>query len=254
MSENEENITPPVPEPEPEPEPEPVPVRVGRTVARPVGRGKQARPPRRQPAAVQQVPSRKAAVSFPEEEEEQDQALANAFSAVQSALRRSANAEEAQEKLNSALAAIGNLDDKTARHLAASEEFQQAMIKIASAAQAKPGDPILDEKGREIGRVPLSFKDMQEIYPEYSWIPPRHDIIEVNGVSVEVWEGVPAKGPKIFYDIQMEAIAAERRAANAGREILEHSPVAYGDGFSLEVGWRKMSDEELLAQPGNREV
>jgi hypothetical protein len=240
-----------VQEPEPEPESEPV---VVRATAMPIGKGKAMKKKPGRPAKTATVQSKRAVAQDIVQEEEQDAALANAFKAVQAAMRKSSTAEEAKAKLNEALSAIGNLDDQTARHLAASEEFQQAMLKIAGAAQGKPGDPLLDEKGREIGRIPWTLDYMKEIYPEWSWIPPRTDTLSINGVDVIVYEGVQAKGPKCFFDLQMQSIESERQAARAGVAILSGSPVAYGDGFSMDVGWHKMTEEELLNQPGNREV
>jgi hypothetical protein len=186
------------------------------------------------------------------EYDEEADALQGVMNSILASKRAAATEAEAKGALDNMRAAMGKLTPETARHLAASEEFQQAMVRIAGAAKARPGDPIYDDKGREISRVPLTFQDMQEIYPEFSWVPPRNDIIEVNGVSVQVWEGVPARGPKIFYDIQMESIAKEREINRSHLPILAGSPVAYGDGFTAEpMGWHKMTDDELLAQPGN---
>jgi hypothetical protein len=255
-----------VQEPEPEDEPEeakpataratvtvhPVTARPQSKVVKPKGKG--GRPKKAAPVArpVSATPRSSTGTLNEAQYDEEAEALQGVMNSILASKRAAATEEEAKGAMDNLRTAMGKLTPETARHLAASEEFQEAMLRIASAAKARPGDPIYDDKGREISRVPMTFQDMCEIYPMYEWVPRRNDIIEVNGVSVQVWEGVRAKGPKIFYDVQEESINKEREADRSHLAVLTGSIAAYGDGFTADaIGWHKMTDDELLAQPGN---
>lgn len=164
------------------------------------------------------------------------------------------NTATAQSLIAELAAATTGLSDEALRHLANTEEFHAAFERLGKTAGRSPGDPVFDEKGRELYREPWTYEAMCKTYEMFRWMPPRDDIIEVNGVAVQVWEGREAVGPKIFYDIQMQSIEAERQAGRSHHEILANGPLRYADDVSVGVGWHKMTTEELLAQPGNREV
>lgn len=182
-------------------------------------------------------------------------AMSNVLKDVVKAEKQSRDKEQAQKALKLFQEAVGKLSDEGFRILSANTEFQEMAQKVGQRSGTQPGSPIFDGNGRQIGYQPYSYDDFCRIYPMVTWTPPRDDVIEVNGVSCRVIGHIENTAPSIFRDIQMESWRAEL-AAMAGqnqRRTLETSPYAAADGVTLEVGFYKMTDAELLRQPGNVE-
>lgn len=159
---------------------------------------------------------------------------------------------QAKERAQQFVNLLSEVDDETFKLILADDEVQSLTQKMQLMSGDKPGDPIFDDKGREISRVPWSAEYMQEIYPMVEWTPMRTENISVNGVTWRVWEGIPCKTPNIIRDVAQESYRMTRAANDMQMSILqETAPV---DGVTLHAGWRKLTNEELEAQPGNRTV
>lgn len=180
--------------------------------------------------------------------------LMNIADVIGASRQKQMNTATAQSMMADLASITSGLSDEAMRHLANTEEFHATFQRLSKTAGRSPGTPVFDEKGRELYREPWTYEAMCKTYEMFRWMPPRDDIIEVNGVAVQVWEGREAVGPKVFYDIQMQSIEAERQLGRSHHDVLANGPLRYADDVSVGIGWHKMTTEELLAQPGNREV
>jgi hypothetical protein len=173
-----------------------------------------------------------------------------AMKQIISAERESRSKKTAQESMKTLKAAMGQLSDEAFRTLLADDDFQGIFEKVSERSGTKPGDPVFDGNGRHIGYVPYSFDDYWKIYPKQTWTPMRTDRIEVNGVALQVYEGLTVTAPKVFYDIQQESIKAEREAVTGQRDAVAKAPGFFADDISHGVGWYKRNDEELIRAEG----
>lgn len=185
-----------------------------------------------------------------EEASEEEAKLQSAMNQILRASRDSKNVNKAQAALDTFRDAVSGLSDEAFRLIMGNSEVEEIFTRAAQTSGVKPGDPVYDQNGRQMGTVPYSYEDFCEIYPMHTWIPQRTDRIEVNGVALQVYEGLETRAPKIFYDVQREAIMAEREAVTGQRATLENSPARYADGITHEVGWYKESPEELVRKYG----
>lgn len=213
---------------------------------RPPGRPKKAKPAPRANPIVQAAEEIAAETQLDSE----DAGLAQAFRQIIAARNSAADVKSAKRSVEDMVEVMGRLSDEEFRILAGNSELQEIVNRVARTADLAPGSKIFDERGREMGYVPFSLEDFKKIYPMQTWVPSRSNMcISVNGVSIAVWEGVEVTTPKCFYDVEMEALAMQRRFNPSA--VAPASQAAYADGYSeIAPGWRKRSDEELIRTEG----
>lgn len=192
------------------------------------------------PAEENVIPLAEAAVT--------EETLGEVFSAIIQAEKEARDLESAKKSIQTIQVAMSKLSPEGFNLLASNPEFQQMFERMNVTAGTKPGDPIYASDGRQIGYVPFSYDDFCRIYPMHTWLVPRNDVIEVNGVGCRLVEGYTMTAPKIFFDVQMESIRVEREASANQRKILQE--MAPADGIDHAVGWYKATDEELIRTQG----
>lgn len=148
----------------------------------------------------------------------------------------------AEEYKKSFLTLLADVDDLTLSKILADDQVQEAMSRLHFIGDPKPGQPVLDDKGREISRVPYDSEWMQNNYEMVSWTPMKSDVIEVNGVPWRVWEGVPCQTPNIIRDVAMESYRKTKEAVDLQTSFLSDSPARYADGVTHQVGWHKIDE------------
>ena len=185
--------------------------------------------------------------------EEDEKALKRFMTALTRASGEKRSAERARMAMMQLMNALGDLSDDTFKTVVANDDFQTILGRVQKVSGDKPGEMQYDEKGREIGYVPWSYDYMCELYEMVSWSPVKSMPIGVNGVNIYVQEGIIYSTPKVFKDIHDDHITSERNIGRVQREALANSPFYSADGHSIETGWRKVTNEELLAAPGNVE-
>lgn len=191
------------------------------------------------------------AAAEPEAPAEEYGELSEVFGRIVAAEKRARDKDSAEAALGDIKSAVGSLSPEAFRILTESEQFQQLADKVSRQSGTKPGDPIYDEKGREIGRVPLSYEDMCEMYEMVDWTPMETTVLSVNGVDLKIFEGMVHRTPNIFRDVAMESWNARRRIDSQRLQAIDGSSYRYADGTSVEVaGYRKETPEELIQKYG----
>lgn len=187
---------------------------------------------------------------------EQEAAATELVGKMFAARRQTLDAERASELIAEAQSLLGRVDDATFRQMTGNEEFQDLFLRASTQSGKNPGDPIYDDKGRMIDRVPWTAEFVWETYPTVEYIPPETEQVSVNGVSFQVFEGIPNKVPSIIRDIHMESYTARRNAVRGQLAALENSQYRASDGVNLTVGWapKAKTAEDILKQPGWAEV
>ncbi|MDE2104765.1 MAG: hypothetical protein KGL39_46440 [Patescibacteria group bacterium] len=202
-------------------------------------------------------------------EEEADRlSLADAITQLQAIDRQ----RDSKAKLDALLTVIAKLSEADRDLIANNETVMAEIEKLASRKDSglRPGDPIYDKEGRHINDVPYSMSWCQENMECLDdWTVP----INPNGTNYwqVSWNGVealvycedrlgtkntndPAKRVPVWVKTQIEAsLFAERRAYSSARAAITGSPHYAADGAEVAVGWYKASDDELRANPMNRE-
>lgn len=183
--------------------------------------------------------------TMPEVEDEDDE-LSGLVALVRRAKEVGRSKERAKALLGELTSLMGELDDETFQTIANNGQLQDVFQRVSKVSGTKPGDKIYDPNGREIGYVPFSYADYCEMYPMETWVPRRTDRIEVNGVAIQVYEGFKVTAPKVFYDVQEEAIRETQAAYRMQAGIHAEAGMGRADGTSVEVGWYKETPEELV--------
>lgn len=169
-----------------------------------------------------------------------------------------------KKKLESFQEILGKLDAEDMELLLNNDQFAKEIDRLAALKEAnlRPGTPIYDANGRHISDVPYTLdwcmnpENMEQVT---GWTVPEHPQGQSfweaswNGVSIVGAVGERYNGP-VFFKTQVEdCIRAQREAMRNIRNTMMNSPHYAADGVSVEVGWHKASDEELLSDPRNRE-
>lgn len=175
------------------------------------------------------------------------------FDEVLEALNRMREQTNNKTHAEEALKALSHLNDEALELIYASPEGKK-MIEDAhnrANANAKPGSPILDSNGRQIGKVPYSLEWCYENFPTVEWTPTRTTEISYNGVAIWVNAYEPVKSPACFRDIFENSERDRAMALRRQGDVLQQ---AAGPNSVVTVGWRKASDEELerMYGSGNR--
>jgi hypothetical protein len=194
------------------------------------------------------------------EEEQQPEAepspLEAVFAKLLQAEKKARDATTAKEALAEFKAAVSGLDGETLRRLLAEDGVQGILETAAAAGGSKPGDPILDDKGRELYRIPYSHEWLVEHMPMVKWIVPQEPFgrriwehTSWNGVGCQavLRVGEEVETPSCFRDIVMESWQQITRTLANQAHVLAGVGSRAADGVSLEVGFQKATTQELVA-------
>lgn len=166
---------------------------------------------------------------------DKEEGLTTALAMLARAKKGNVSKRRAEEAKRALIDALNDVDDETASRLFADDEFQDIISSVYRKSGGNPGDPLYDEKGREIGRVPLTPEYQMEIYDMVEWTPMKTQVISVNGVDWKVFAGLVNKTPNIVRDVAMEAWRQTNEAMASQRQVLQENGAA--DGITFEVGW-----------------
>lgn len=163
--------------------------------------------------------------------------------------KASKSADDALEKIKGALA---SLDKDALDAILGNEDFSNIVAELAMKSQrsGKPGEPMFDGQGRQIGKIPYTYEYLCETFPMVEWTPMRTCPISYNGVLIHVWAGETVKTPACFRDIYMDSELQTAKALGQQAKIL--ASAGGSDGSSVSVGWYKESDEELERKYGKQ--
>jgi hypothetical protein len=160
---------------------------------------------------------------------------------------------EAAQVLNEALS---GLNDEDFRQVMASDELQELAGRAAAASGGNPGDPVRDDRGREIYRVPYSYDWITSNMPMVTWTVPQEpfgrriwEAPSWNGVicPVPLRNNEEVTTPICFRDIVMEAHRQIVRALSSQEQVLAGVRPRAADVVSVGAGFVKPTEEELLA-------
>lgn len=158
---------------------------------------------------------------------------------------------QAKERKEQFLALMADVDDETFRLMLADDEVQAAVQKMGMASGGKPGDPIYDDKGRQVDFVPWTADAQREHYPTVEWTPRRTEVFDFNGVPWQVYADRVNKTPSCIRDIALETYARRSYAENQVASLVADTPLAAAmEGTTFDVGWYKMSPAEIEKSPG----
>jgi hypothetical protein len=197
-----------------------------------------------------------------QEEQEQSEAapfetLDAVFKKVMAAKKAASNQKTAKNAAKMLQEALGGLTDEDFRQIIASDEMQELLgTATAAASGTKPGDAVYDDRGREVFRVPYSYSWVEENMPAVTWMVPQHPFgrrvwepPSWNGISCPVALRVNTEvtTPVCFRDIVMDSFRQTTGAIENQQHVLAGVGARAADGVSLEAGWKKDTEEDLLA-------
>lgn len=170
-----------------------------------------------------------------------------------------------KKKLEAFQEILGKLGPEDMDLLLSNDQIAKEIDRLAAMKEAnlKPGTPVFDAQGRHISDVPFTIdwcKNPENMEQVTGWVVPEHPEghsfweCSWNGVSIVGAVGERYNGP-IFFKTQIEDYIATRR--NVYRDIkgfMQNSPYFAADGVTVQMGgFHKETDDELLADPRNRE-
>jgi len=193
----------------------------------------------------------------PEDEETgATDSLEAAFAKIIEAKKAAGSKKRAGEAVKLLSEALGSLDDGDFRQIVASEEIQELLHRTTANTASKPGDPVLDDRGREIYRVAYSYDWVVTHMPMVRWtVPPNPFGRRVweppswNGVScpVVLRNATEVETPSCFRDIVMEAYQQVTRALEGQVNVIAGVGARAADGVGVESGFMKQTEEEMIA-------
>jgi hypothetical protein len=137
-------------------------------------------------------------------------------------IQRAVSTKDAQEAANTLAKAMARLPASAVADLMATPSYQ-AIIDKASLARVgtRPGDPILDERGRVIGTVPWRHEDFFEEGEEWKEFMGEENLVfYINNVEWSVAANKMCKLPPSVYHYYVEN-RMERKRAETGDDVFE---------------------------------